>query len=361
MTSPYELLALFQHQHVNESEFEQVLTSYFGGAQQVDSTDVIYPGSETSYALKLVYNDDTIAQIEAGPALKTEDLTALMQRVEEELIASIGIRIGAVVLFAKVPITGTFRYSDVFQLLPVPQDAPRPSFLIGDHPFLLEFSFAASSHWPLNISRRAVIGRELELFLAGAVEGGISSMGFNAKHHWVMTSETVDPLTIGYRQEMYTYPGIQLQRETFSPIDGIASMTQADPSAYYARLGIGPDQRLELPNSFSIMFQTFGRLSVADRRRFLTSCFWFQHATQVHGQSRSASFTALISAIEALVIPEGGQPQCSTCGRSLGPGPTERFAQFLETFAPGAGEMRRERKRLYGIRSALSHGGSLLR
>ena len=43
----------------------------------------------------------------------------------------------------------------------------------------------------------------------------------------------------------------------------------------------------------------------------------------------------------------------------MGVGPTRMFTDFVDDLAPGASATE-ARKRFYGIRSALSHGGSLL-
>jgi hypothetical protein len=51
----------------------------------------------------------------------------------------------------------------------------------------------------------------------------------------------------------------------------------------------------------------------------------------VYSLSRSASYMALIGAIEPLIPPEHDPPRCETCRRSIGKGPTALFKDFLET------------------------------
>lgn len=51
--------------------------------------------------------------------------------------------------------------------------------------------------------------------------------------------------------------------------------------------------------------------------------------------------------------------RCETCGRSIGPSIRERFKHFLEEHAPGE-DNARSRDQLYGLRSKLTHGGTLL-
>jgi len=105
----------------------------------------------------------------------------------------------------------------------------------------------------------------------------------------------------------------------------------------------------------------YARLGTADRERLYRNCFWIQHAHRVHLYSRSAFFMALITAIEALIGENETSPKpCPTCKRPVGAGPTKRFVEFVEQFAPG-GEMKERRRQLYAMRSTLSHGGTLLR
>jgi hypothetical protein len=91
----------------------------------------------------------------------------------------------------------------------------------------------------------------------------------------------------------------------------------------------------------------FFALSADDKERFLRAGYWFQHASRVFRLSKSASFVALVSAIEALMP----SSQAST---------KQQFVDFVEALVPGNSIPEAERKRFYQVRSALSHGGKLL-
>jgi hypothetical protein len=97
-----------------------------------------------------------------------------------------------------------------------------------------------------------------------------------------------------------------------------------------------------------------------NQQRFLRACFWLQHARIVHSHSRSASYTALICAVEALIPPQRGAPICSECNRSKGKGPTGLFKEFVDRYAPPGGDSQVNRGKFYEIRSKLSHEGRLL-
>src|SRR5437899_3282396 len=131
MPSSAQLFAFLQKHHIDPSEFEQALSSHFGSAMHAAPDVIVYPGNPSHFALRITYRDDDIAAIDVGPALKAEDITALLQRLQSDVLDSPGRKIGGVVLFAHVPTQGFFRYKDIFQILPVPADAPRPPFVMG--------------------------------------------------------------------------------------------------------------------------------------------------------------------------------------------------------------------------------------
>jgi hypothetical protein len=115
-----------------------------------------------------------------------------------------------------------------------------------------------------------------------------------------------------------------------------------------------------LPENLEAQFDAYFDSDEHARHRFLRASFWFAHARAVHAMSQSASFTALASAIEALmpVLPQSDP--CPKCGKSRGPGPTKQFADFVERYAPSPETSASDRRKLYALRSALSHGGKLL-
>ena len=80
--------------------------------------------------------------------------------------------------------------------------------------------------------------------------------------------------------------------------------------------------------------------------QFDRASFWMDMASRQWTISFSASFASLVIAIEAL-----GE-------RALKP--TERFRNFIETYAPGA-SLENRRKEMYALRSDILHGSGLMR
>lgn len=342
---------------VDQSEFENVLLSHFGSSTANDPEAIRYPG-RPDFFLELRYEDGRLIDVVAGPTLTQLELTGVRERIESELLTATGTTVGRVVLFASVPVTGYFRYRDRFQWIPISAEAPRPAFTMAEHPFLLEFGFRQSPNASIRQLRRAILERELELLAAGLLEFTIRGHSRLVRHHWVLMQDDVtQPWVSAYRQEMYVWPGLVLEGGEFMDTTGLPVLTAIDPIEYYSRSGIGPDRVLEIPATLTDLLERFFRLPRSEQERFLRACFWFQHAHTV--RSRSAAFTSMISAVEALIPTVRGALVCEQCKRPMGVGPTRVFIDFVDQLVPGASTTD-SRRRFYGIRSALSHGGSLL-
>jgi hypothetical protein len=344
---------------VEQSELEEVLFRHFNRATSTTLEVIRYPSEGANFAVELRYDDGVLVDIVSGPALTRLDLDAIRKQIDVDILAPAETQVGRVVLFSSVPVTGYFRYGDRFQWVPLPSDAPRPPVQMAEHPFLLEFNFRNSPSSGIRHLRRATLERELELLAAALLEFTVRGLGRLARFHWVVdTMNLTEPWISSYRQEMYTWPGLMLEGGAFADTTTIPRMTNVAAADYYTRGGIGVDRTLEIPDNLSESLDRFFDLPTIERERFLRACFWFQHGHIVGRWSRSAAFTAMISAVEALIPPAGAPEICPTCKRPVGAGRTKLFAEFVDQFAPRTPV--KERRRLYGIRSALSHGGTLL-
>jgi hypothetical protein len=322
---------------------------------------VDYPNTKENYAIRVIYDGAAIVDMLPGPALTDQDVKTLVKHIQAELIDDAGYRVGQRVLFASVPTKGCFRYRDVFQISLVPDEAPRPPFLLADHPLSLWCRFKNTPNAVLRIARHTSSIRKIELLLAAITSVNIHGLGAAARSHWVLLPGEDQQPQVGFQQEFYSYPGMNAHEDTLPDISGWPQLALVTDAQYASRLGISMDQVLDLPESFEGLCDRFFALDNSLRDAFLTAAFWLQHANRIHSYSRSAYFTALISAIEAVMPAPEASTNCPTCNRPIGKGPTKLFVEFAETFGPQDLESRTARRKLYGIRSALSHGRKLLR
>ena len=346
----------------DQREFEYVVGEYFGHGRLVGAQEIYHARTGGGCALRLQYDDNgKLTKILAGADLEPGQIEELQKKIEKELLSAAARKVRRHVLFAVVPTVGFFRYKGVFQIVPVPPEAPRPKQILGEHPFFLEFALGISSNFAITNLRHAKTERQLELALSSILAYHITSIGPTLQQHWSidLVGDTI-VLPSKFLQEGYSWNGAVLEIDDFSSTQGLPALETVDLNTYYSTRGISVDQKLNIPSDAEDQLDHFFALSVDNREKFLRASYWFQHADVVFNQSRSASFIALVSAIEALMPPPKGGKQCTHCKQMLGIGPTKQFIDFVEALIPDASIPESERKRFYRARSALSHGGKLL-
>jgi hypothetical protein len=368
MFSDEELFTRLHAQEMDESELQTIVSGHFGGASSASPNEVVFPGTADSskVALRFRFKKGQLAAINAGPALEEAHVATLQNVIESELSPA-PPRVGTQVLFASMPVAGTFRFRDDLQVLPAPSDAPTPPALIADHPFLLQFKYKPSQNVWLGTARRAAQARRLQLLLSALLEESIRSVNPFVEFHWVIPPITPGkPMTGAPRsmwcQEMYTFESLATlaECESFSDIAELRPLPLVDPVEYYTRRGIRSDQTLSVPANLGELLTRFFSASYDDQDRFIRASFWFDHARTAYLHSRSASFTSLISAIEALMPADQKLGDCPVCKRPLGKGATRRLNEFLDQYAPTDPKFQASRVALYWqFRSQLSHGGAL--
>jgi hypothetical protein len=92
--------------------------------------------------------------------------------------------------------------------------------------------------------------------------------------------------------------------------------------------------------------------------RVLRAAYWLHYAACVWELSHTAYHVAVVTAVEAMLSGGKADP-CPTCGMDRSPGPTARFTEFLDRFAPKSAETEPSRRVLYRTRSQAAHGHEL--
>jgi hypothetical protein len=362
MSSDPNLFERFHADTVAPGELLHVFLNYFQSAVQPRLNEVLYRGGETTHALKVCFAGARIRDIIAGPGLTTADVDFLESQVASELLGPSKTDVASTVMFSASPVQGWFRYRDSFQILPAPEGAPRPHFLLADHPFILQFEFPACSNPFIHSMRMTERRRQLSLVLAGLLAGSVKSLVGSATHHWVISAPSSGEVPrAGYMQEGYWWPGLFTGSKGFKSTEDMAGLQQIPAVKYYFRFGIEPASVFDIPDNFVALLDQFGALSAGLKDQFLRACYWCDFSNSVIQRSRSAAFMSLVSAVEALMPPPHLEaPRCPQCRRSAGSSITSRFADFIEQMVPTGQGTEAVRKRLYQVRSALSHGGRLL-
>jgi hypothetical protein len=151
-----------------------------------------------------------IVDIELGPSIGPDDIAQIAEKLQALLLSAPEYRIGQMVMFATLPLTGWFRYRDKFQLIPVPPEAPRPGpglWALGGFPLLMQYRFAGSREPSLQNLRRFNAGRELERLCAALsrhIEGG--NLPTTPYHWFSITSGDLPQPRLEFGAEGYNWP-----------------------------------------------------------------------------------------------------------------------------------------------------------
>lgn len=368
---------IFHLSEVNHQELLEILASFFGRAESKPK-GYRYQKDGTDYFLE-VQLDATgkIVKISPSKAFPGEELSNIESKIKETLINNQSPGIGQIIAFSTKKVEGYFRYKDLFQIIPVPDIAPKPGgVLVAFHPFLLQFSYIYCTNTWVDTMRRfknsMVYIRLLNLFSNVRITSGTRY----ARFFWIMNTDDRNNLTSEWKREGYIYKGLSGNIDQYTPIDKFQLIKQIPHQEYYNyydhfRLPILTSKPLKFPDNLEESFDLALSLNSQDWEKFFMACSWYYQAEAIERESSSSSFIALVNAIECLTEkPE----RCPECGQTITEGiekckfcsqpkyrVTKKFKNFLEKYVPFL-EKRfpKERKLLYEIRSKLSHGLNLL-
>lgn len=155
----------------------------------------------------------------------------------------------------------------------------------------------------------------------------------------------------------------------FSDTSKLPPIDLAPVSDYFSYRGGYNDKRVDyllLPDNLPSLFSRVEGLNSKDRMRFSMVCAWFYYSNAILLDSHSASFVALVTALECLIEKPSvceacGLPakdsieRCEKCNEPkyrL----TKNFKTFLENHVPFINDLPQEKKLMYDIRSQLAHG-----
>jgi hypothetical protein len=362
MATDEDVTATLRCSNVDQGELEQLFLSFFGSGAHPSPKEITHGRQGAGVALRVLYNNDgKLQKVLVGPNALPDDVEQLRNKIDAELLTDGQLRVRRQVLFSSVPANGYFRYKDRFQIIPVPQEAPRPGQFVGQHPFILEYAVRTSPDFMITSFRQRKLAREVELVLSTLLYLHVFSLGSEARKHWVIDYQNDEvALPSKFLQEGYAWHGSVADAADFSATKGTQPMASLPIDQYYGRPGLSVDSFLDVPANLTPQLDKFYALNTVDCDKFLRASYWFQHANTVFTHSKSASFVALVSAIEAIMPEREGDTRCPECNSHIGPSITKRFVDLVESLIPDSGISEKDRKRFYWTRSALAHGGKLL-
>jgi hypothetical protein len=339
-------------------ELLELLSARFGGAEGDRRGGAYFPRS-VDFVVRVRFANDRITKVEFGPGATPDLVQALQYKVQAALLDDQQPDRTRRVVFSAIPVAGVFKHEPTaVALAALPPEALQPPAFFGDHPFLIEVPFVSSRDPWISMHRQ---WRALDewIWLLNTVL--LDRMKTYRSHQaWFLSLDDPGagaPLVSRWGSESYASPGLDLAR----PIDPTAAlpMPVMSDATYYGRIGVSVGDTLSLPASFPSQLAAIAGLGPDDRRRLLQAGHWLTAAVDLWGTHMASWYIAQVAAIESLVYSRKRGNVCPTCGLERGAGPTRRFKEFLDKYAPGGGTGA-EIRELYRIRSGLVHGSTLL-
>jgi Apea-like HEPN len=371
-------------ENVDRHELRALLGLRVGEPGQYDgeSTTRLYlPLAREACRIVLVYDGKLLKGIEPGPAFNDTEWASIVEEVRFSIMDGL-YKVGRDYSFVSYRVMGTWRGErSGVQILAADERAPRAPVEMALHPFILEFPLQITGEWSITNARRIRTHRRLTMLLNVLLAGRTSFLGSQPEFFWAtvpsdrrpwfnfpqirqflrMAPPKPPPPNIRWVQEFYFAPLESVVNDELSrPTSGTVEVV--DSAAYYE--SVGHDGRgLRVPSDLDASLVAYQRLTPECLSRFNRAMSWMNLASRFGYRHMSASYVALVSAIESLA--EQGAthrvlcPDCGGMSQHRAPGPTEAFRRFFDNYAPGASQ-RRRRTEMYDLRSKIVHGNALM-
>jgi hypothetical protein len=350
---------------VSPYELGQILLNIFHRAQGTEK-GYKYQDENKPEFVEFIFNKkgDKIIDILLSDKFPQDKLTEISAQIDDKLVKNQNTAIGQVVCFATAPLKGCFRYKDLFQILPVPEEAPKPTDIVTPQPFLLQAAYTSSPDGMIAASRKEEEVTKwvklLNIFLNRNV------YVLNDFHRmWVLNPDkdhVSESLQVGYN-----FNGFSGITSSFSICSQAVGRIPTDK--YYTERGIDGNT-LQVPQNIEAFLEKALSLDDKKWKKLYRASTWYAQAYDIWGKARSSSYVALVSALESLEdSPKmcAGDPShplstgdvCKICGEPRFD-ITLHFKKFMEKYVPELKDLPEERDIIYRTRSSLSHGSALL-
>jgi Apea-like HEPN len=349
---------------VEQDELEVVLLSYFGQGEHPDLFQ--YKFSKTTdkdVFIVIAYNSNRkIVNITHSAKFSPQNTIELANIISKELIDDQKVSIGQYVCFSQNrSIEGYFKYKDIFQILPVPPQAPKQEYIVGGHPFLLQYQYISSSNVSVDNARRMKRLTELGLllhFLSGRI---IVYPSVYSESAWVFNRVNDKDWSTSWKQIAYNYDGFTTKPEKYDSVENLNLIPIGERHSNELTL---------MADSSEILNKVFSSDSTK-YAKLIKSLYWYYLSSKTWIVSHSVSYVSLITSIECLL--EGidkcscgsakiqkGVEVCDICGE-----PKYKIGKSIKEFIQKHAGLTfnklspQEKRQIYNIRSEMVHGSDI--
>ena len=264
------------------------------------------------------------------------------------------------ILFSYKPLTERYKYKNIFQILPPNKGWKQPKYLLGEHPFVIEYDNSYIRPFLKETEREKDINPEF-----------LKNVDAKGRREWAFLKELYAALTVFtahyfFENNKYSQNRRQLGKRYFyhnfqnTNKPEIERLDLVDSFEKARLLG----EKIYFPDSIDHLFDKYFSLKDEALDVLRISILLIYKSYEIRSISPSLSLVSLISSIENIVNFEGKDikfPHCPECNKvrsSL----SKRFNDFVikYSYTTDTKMMKKNAEFIYKLRSKIAHAGQLL-
>ena len=301
------------------------------------------------------------------------------------------------IIFSKTPLKTQYKYRDIFQILPIDSKVAPTNPYAEDFPLFLEYYIdfeEDETTEKIDIFTEVAIQEKKEFEIVNLLSVLTNHRFFKYqtdRNSWAITTPNVDYDKLGeevrnlYNNQYsswvlagYMYPGLKDELEIVDFTEEIFPKINL-VLPYYKYFTDNPiekkDSEIQFPETITDCLDSYFELSDKTRQKVKSSIYLACDGIDIADRKRSLGFLSFISAIEGLVGLEVSEKEitfdcksckaiqnspyhCHECGKPIW-GITTKFVEFLKKFVAGSESSARTYKKIYDLRSKITHRSQL--
>jgi len=299
------------------------------------------------------------------------------------------------IIFTKTPLTGKFKYEDVFQVYPLNLDNAPNSKNTDHFPVIIEFWYDSEElpnveeFNPKNVNNwiaetTAQTNRLIELTnLLSSITNYQFFFYRKPETYWSVPlpeekPENINDISSSWSASLYYYPeiGDDLKIEGFSEPDFKEILLIPQKRYYWYNPVEGKDKEIEFPALITNILEQYFSINGNKKRVVLSSIYQICNGLELFYRMKSLSFFSFVSGIETLVNYEfkdekveyicsdcktlkSSERSCKKCGNPIW-GVAAKYRDFLYKYVSDEPNAKKMYNKIYTIRSKITHTDYLM-
>src|SRR5260370_18218933 len=210
----------FHTSKVEAQELMHLLLGNFSHGKNIRELVYKFQKQDEQHFIEVTCDETgSIKMITPSKSFPHKELDTIEEHMQNTILKKDGIKIAQFIGFCDEPITGYFKYKDLFQILPLPEDAPKPKIAVADHPFILEVAYESCSQPMVDTLRRrkqaVIYTRLLNLFANQHISLGARYGQFA----WTQRTDNTSNWTVEWAPLGYFYNALKGIADEFSSVE----------------------------------------------------------------------------------------------------------------------------------------------